>query len=424
MTVSKTPAACPQTVRLAWVVPKFTAGGVGPVCRYAAEAVARATGWSCMVVSLHDGPGSEPQAETAVPHAALGIKDDAPRRFLEWLQANPQDLVITNDVSRIEPAFPHFPPSTAHVVQVHDSLHRYRAVAERHHRWIDGVSCVARHIEDRLRPALQGLGFQGRIGTCHNGAVFPPRPERPPYDGPLRLLFTGKMDALIKGVLDLEPILIHLRRMNVPVHLTIVGGRHEGLARRLAHRKLDHLVTWTGRVPHDECYRIAAASDVFLMVSRREPFGMVTIEAMSMGCVPIAYDTPSGSTEIIEDGSSGLLVPLGNYRALAGAIQRLHKHRDELHALSADATERARREFGADALGARMAAFLQSVMDRRQEWQPARLAGFPAPKVAHEQQAGHRLSYQSLPAGLRMWLRDFVGSRPRLAYWAGHYWNQ
>lgn len=412
-----------DTTRVAWVLPKMSAGGIGPVCRYAAEELARRSGWQCILVALHDPISDHFDTVSGVRFSGLGLDADCPLRFIQWLVENPQDIVITNDVSRIEAAFPYFPEQTAHVVQLHDSLHRYRAVAVRNAMWIDGVTCVARHIENRVRPALEASGFRGPVGTCHNGAAFPPSPERARHDGPMRLLFTGKMDSLIKGVIDLEPILCRLVKMNVPVRLTIVGGRHESLARRLARRKLDHLVTWTGRVPHDECYRIAANNDVFLMLSRREPFGMVTIEAMSMGCVPIAYDTPSGSTEIIEHGVSGLLVPLGDFEGLARTIQGLHENRAHLHTLASGAADRARSAFDAVSLGTHTAAFLGAVMSRRQECRPERLPGLPAARD-RSTKAGPGLSYQSLPGCVRNWLREAIGSRPRLAYWASQYWNQ
>src|ERR1035441_7179874 len=139
----------------------------------------------------------------------------------------------------------------------------------------------------------------------------------------------GRGEAL-EGVFDFVPLLERLKKDGVPVSLNIVGGNNETLRRQFQSKGLAELVIWTGRVPHDQCYDIAAKSDVLLMTSRKEPFGMVTIEAMSMGCVPIAYDIPSGSTEIIEHGKSGLLVPLGNIRAWANQIRNLYYDRNRL----------------------------------------------------------------------------------------------
>ena len=174
--------------------------------------------------------------------------------------------------------------------------------------------------------------------------------------------------------------------MNVPMHLTIVGGRHEVLERRFKEKKLDQLVTWRGRVAHEDCYRLASESDVFLMPSRKEPFGMVTIEAMSMGCVPLAFNTPSGSSEIIEHGQSGILLPVGNFVAWAQAIKSLHEDRDLWRQLSEGAVQRARSQFNATTMGGRLCKFLNKVKTHSEKHPAERWAGPAARNVKRQLQ--------------------------------------
>ncbi len=75
--------------------------------------------------------------------------------------------------------------------------------------------------------------------------------------------------------------------------------------------------------PHDPSARgrLGTAS-LLLLTSRSEGFGLVLLEAMAAGCVPIAYDVPYGPGEIIHDGADGYLVPAGDIPALAEAIIR------------------------------------------------------------------------------------------------------
>jgi hypothetical protein len=160
---------------------------------------------------------------------------------------------------------------------------------------------------------------------------------------------------------------------------------------------------------------LAAESDVFLMPSRKESFGMVTIEAMSMGCVPLAYDIISGSTEIIEHGKSGLLLPLGDFMAWARAIQSLHEDREQLRRLSEGAMHRARIEFNEMTVGGRLCEFLEKVKAHAQDHPAERLPGLP-PETASVTAKG-RFNYQRLPPRLREWLRNTVSSSPRLSSW-------
>ena len=403
-----------KPLRLTSVIASLTAGGIGPVCRYAAEGMARLDGWQVTLLSLHDPPANSVDVASGLRIVCLGLDGNCARLFLDWLSAHPQDLLITSGVSRIEPAYRYLPPAMRHVIQIHDSGRRYRDVAVRYAAWVDGVTCVGQHIEAPLRRTLAAVGFRGLLRTVHNGADFPPLKSHQPYDGPLRLLFMGRVEAL-KGVFDFVPLLQCLKRLDVPVTLNLVGGENEELRRRFEHKGLESLVTWTGLVPHARCYEMAAASNILLMPTRKESFGMVTIEAMSMGCVPIAYDIPSGSREIIEHGSSGLLVPLGDIRAWAEHIRALHHDRPRLAELSSAAIARARTHFNADVMARNMAAFLADALAHSKTHAARRETGIPpeTPAVYAPQARG----YQLLPEGLRIWIRNRVGASPRLSCW-------
>lgn len=404
----------PRRLRLTSAIASLTAGGIGPVCRYAAEGLAMLTDWQITLLSLHDPKGEFVDEQAGLRIISLGLDGNCARPFLEWLAANPQDLLITSEVSRIEPAYRFLPRSTRHVIQIHDSARRYREVAFRHSAWVDGVTCVGQHIEGRLRHGLAKVGFQGLVRTVHNGANFPPAPLRATSQGPLRLLFMGGVTAF-KGVFDFVPLLQQLNHWGVPVTLNIVGGENAALRRQIDRKGLGHLVTWSGRVAHERCYQMAADSDVFLMASRKEPFGMVTIEAMSMGCVPIAYDIPSGSREIIEHEKSGVLVPLGDLRAWAETIRRLHCDRGRLMQLSAAAMIRARTSFNSETMARNLFAFLTDVQAHAQSHPSSRETGMP-PELPEAYVPKPR-GYQRLPDWLRQRIRNRVGACPRLCYW-------
>lgn len=83
----------------------------------------------------------------------------------------------------------------------------------------------------------------------------------------------------------------------------------------------DH-VQLTGRVP--DALQVMAESEicVFPSVWELEGFGLVTIEAMSLGKPVVAFDT-GPTPELIEDGKTGVLIEPGNVEAVAEVIVEL-----------------------------------------------------------------------------------------------------
>jgi glycosyltransferase involved in cell wall biosynthesis len=112
-------------------------------------------------------------------------------------------------------------------------------------------------------------------------------------------------------------------RSEVPgTHLVLVGqGPLEADVRRLAdHLGLNGSVTFTGQ--REDAQRIAATFDVFALSSIQEGFPIAVIEAMALGR-PVVATAVGGVPELIRDGDSGFLVPVGNHRALAERITAL-----------------------------------------------------------------------------------------------------
>lgn len=65
-----------------------------------------------------------------------------------------------------------------------------------------------------------------------------------------------------------------------------------------------------------------------VLSSKFEGFGLVLVESMAAGCIPIAYDIKYGPSDIITDGVDGFLVPSGDVHGLAAAIHRVASMRD------------------------------------------------------------------------------------------------
>lgn len=153
---------------------------------------------------------------------------------------------------------------------------------------------------DRQRLVLSGIRREAPVAT-----VAP--------DGPVRLLFIGRHDRQ-KG---LDVLLDAMERVD-GVELDVVG---DSVQSHFAAGDRPH-VTFHGWQRRDQLGRFLARCHAVVMPSRWEGFGLVAVEAMRAGRAVVASDA-GALPEIIQDGVTGRIVPIGDVRALARAIATL-----------------------------------------------------------------------------------------------------
>ncbi|WP_445966533.1 glycosyltransferase [Agromyces sp. ZXT2-6] len=113
------------------------------------------------------------------------------------------------------------------------------------------------------------------------------------------------------------------RSAGVPARLRIVGSGPEldRLVGEARDRAIADAVDFAGHRP-DAAEAFAEAS-VTLLTSTSEGAPLVLLEAMSRGCLPIAYDIPYGPADLIEDGVNGFLVAPGDVGRVAAMIRQV-----------------------------------------------------------------------------------------------------
>lgn len=102
---------------------------------------------------------------------------------------------------------------------------------------------------------------------------------------------------------------------------------------------LEEQVVFTGYLTDDTLLPLYSASDVFVLPSFEEGFGMVVSEAMAAGTPAIGSDI-SGIDQQIADGEAGILVEAGNVDELAAALTDLLRNPEKRRAMGERCRER------------------------------------------------------------------------------------
>ncbi len=184
--------------------------------------------------------------------------------------------------------------------------------------------------------------------------------------GPLRLLFVGNVIPR-KGLHTLSAALARLSREDW--RLEVVGSLDtdpayaRAVRRQIARYDLAASLTLRGSLSDADLAAEFARSQVLVVPSSYEGFGIVYLEGMGFG-LPAIATTAGAAGELITHGENGYLVPPGDATALADCIRLLLQDRERLAAMSLAARQRFACQPGWQASGEKIREFLRTFDDR------------------------------------------------------------
>lgn len=185
--------------------------------------------------------------------------------------------------------------------------------------------------QDRIRVILNGIDFD-RVEVSGAEARERIRREFLPNGGDL-LLIVARLHPE-KGHHYLFEALPELRkRLNQRMKLIVAGtGPFEGVYKKEVEKLgCDDLVSFVGF--RNDIPDLMSASDLVVLPSLAEAFGLVLAESLYLG-TPVVASRVGGIPEIIEDGVDGLLVAPGDSKALTDTIVELLNDKPRLRTLA------------------------------------------------------------------------------------------
>jgi glycosyltransferase involved in cell wall biosynthesis/uncharacterized membrane protein len=221
----------------------------------------------------------------------------------------------------------------------------YRSLAGRLYLWCDRivqplttqVICVAgneREVGIRARTCVPE-----RSVVVHNAVDVCSFQEARHTGEPPRIVSVGRF-AYPK---DYSTLVAALAALDADYRACLVGeGPGRAAVAAEARRRLAERVELPGM--RRDVPGLLAAADILVLSSRSEGLPISILEAMAAG-LPVVATNVGGVSELVGDGATGFLVPPGDAKALAAALERLRRDPPLRKRFGAAARRRAERDF-------------------------------------------------------------------------------
>lgn len=217
----------------------------------------------------------------------------------------------------------------------------YVLVSTVHNEWQRSANWMG--LADRViavsQSVAQSMRHRGipeyKLRVVANGTIGTPR--RPSLDSlkplPLKRPAITTVAGMFhrKGIGELLEAFVQIADENPAVHLYLVGNGSDRAVFEHQAQQSPHgdRIHFEGFQPQPQRYLLS--TDVFVLASRQEPFGLVLAEAREVGCAIVATAV-DGIPEVLEGGSAGILVPPEDVTALSASLSRLLRSHQDLQA--------------------------------------------------------------------------------------------
>lgn len=277
--------------------------------------------------------------------SAMRIAQFARERSVDVIHAHAaRDYLIAAFASRSSGGIPSV--LTRHVLFPMSPLHR---ITLRHVSRVIAVSTAVAH---SLRQ--QGIFEPDKIVTIPNGIDVEHFAACTMANAPAGRFRVGIIGHLspVKGQQDLLRAAAEITTKRDNIDFVIVGeDKSRSRENRTSVERLVEELHLTDRVSIigwlDDVREVLGTLDVCVSASRSEPFGLAIVEAMAAG-IPVVATATDGATEIVEDGRTGCIVPIGDVSALAEAIDGLLADEGARERLRTNALEMVRERFSVE----------------------------------------------------------------------------
>lgn len=310
------------------------------------------------------------EGRKATTHSDLwnpaALVDDVTPSVAAWLNHLRPDVFVVSVSPDIGwTVLPLLDPRIATLTIGHNDENTFYAPVKHYHSFLTRAIGVS---EEICRKYVEECGMQvERVDWIPYGVET--RDDEPvtSESGPVKLVYVGRFENTQKRISDVVKIVKKLDETGIDFTFDMVGDGEEMPAVRseLSAQTEAGSVRVHGWVDSSDVIEIMRSSEVFVLASAYEGFCISLTEAMANGCTPIVSDIRSGNKQLVTDGVSGFVVPVGDVDGFVDRIRVLAGDRGRLREMRIEAW-RTGREYGVDRMADNyVSCFERAIEDAR-----------------------------------------------------------
>ena len=222
----------------------------------------------------------------------------------------------------------------------------------REYDYADYVICISQLAKSTVPDDLYDKKNISVINLGFDSEVF--KPKKSYLDNPgLKIVYAGNI-SVRKGINVLIKSLQRIAKEDI--ELVLVGNIIDCDIKNVNGAfKLTHIPYCN----HSELAEVYSKSDLFVLPTYMDGWGMVLIEAMSCG-TPVITTENAGSKEAIKEGENGCIVPVADYKSLAQKISYFYNNPKEIERYGTSAAKTAK-SYTWDNYNKNIASFISSI---------------------------------------------------------------
>ncbi len=196
----------------------------------------------------------------------------------------------------------------------------------------DGITAVSNYLREKT---IEIFGIKNPIEVIYN--FIEEQPDQTKKCQDLRRKIAPAGEIILSHLSNFRPVkrvedvieIAYRVMQKRPVKVMMIGDGPERAKAEVRARELNitEHVHFMGK--QDNIYLLLSSSDVFLMPSRLESFGLAALEAMACG-VPCVTSDAGGLKELVKNGVCGYTAPVGDINRMAELVLKIiHNHKSK-----------------------------------------------------------------------------------------------